>query len=61
MNTYIKAQILNMTTMVKTFQQACKLAALKDDGTIDRIEEKQLKKINAAAEKFIKELEAASR
>lgn len=58
MNQYISAQILNMVTMAKTFNQSCKMAATKDDGQIDRQEEKQLKKIDAAVSKFIKELES---
>ena len=58
MNSYIQAQILNIITMTKTFEQACEMAALKDDGKISREEEKQLKKIKVAAQKFRKELEA---
>lgn len=58
MNYYIEAQITNMVAMVRTFDASCKMAALKDDGSIDRTEEKQLKKISAAAQKFIRELEA---
>lgn len=58
MNNYIKAQILNITTMTKTFEQACEMAAMKDDGKISREEEKQLKKIHAASRKFRKELES---
>lgn len=58
MNSYIKAQILNITTMTKTFEQAYEMAAIKDDGKISREEEKQLKKIKAASQKFRKELEA---
>ncbi len=58
MNSYIKAQILNITTMTKTFEQACEMAAMKDDGKISREEEKQLKKIEAASQKFRKELES---
>ncbi len=58
MNSYIKAQILNITTMTKTFEQACEMAAMKDDGKISREEEKQLKKIKAASQKFRKELES---
>ena len=61
MNTYIEAQILNMKTMVRTFEQSCKMEALKDDGTIDRAEQKALDRINKASERFIKELEAVSR
>ena len=58
MNSYIKAQILNITTMTKTLEQACEMAAMKDDGKISREEEKQLKKIKAASQKFRKELES---
>lgn len=57
MNHYINAQITNMKAMVKTFQQSCRMAAVQDDGTISREEEKLLKKINAAAERFTKELD----
>lgn len=57
MNSYIYAQIINMQTMVKTFEQACELAALKDDGKISKDEAKQIKRIKAAAQQFHKELE----
>ena len=58
MNSYINAQILNMIAMVRVFEQSCQNAATKDDGKISRDEEKQLKKIKIAAQKFIKELES---
>lgn len=58
MNTYIEMQIRNMTMMVKTFEQSCQMAATKDDGKVDKAEEKAIKKINAACQRFIKELEA---
>ena len=58
MNSYIKAQILNITTMTKTFEQACEMAEINYDGKISREEEKQLKKIKAASQKFRKELES---
>lgn len=57
MNYYIETQISNMVTMVQTFQQSCRMAALKNDGKIDKTEEKQLKKIDAAAHKFIEDLQ----
>ena len=44
--------------MVKTFEQSCQMAAMKDDSKIDKAEEKTLKKINAACQRFIKELES---
>lgn len=56
MNEYIRAQIVNMTAIVKTFETSCKMAAIKNDGIIDREEEKQLKKIDVACKKFLQEL-----
>ena len=52
MNEYMKAQITNMTIMVKTFEHSCKMAATKNDGLIDKNEERQLKKISAATQRF---------
>lgn len=57
MNFYIDAQIINMKAIVKTFEQSCRMAATKDDGKISPEEEKILKKISAASQKFIKELD----
>ncbi len=57
MNYHIDAQIINMKAMVKTFEQSCRMAATKDDGKIDPNEEKVLKKISVATQRFIKELE----
>lgn len=56
MNYHIKAQIRNMIEMTEAFKAACYLAATQDDMTIDKNEEKTLKKINAAADRFIKDL-----
>lgn len=61
MNSYIEAQIFNMKSMVKVFNQSCELAARKDDGQISKEEAKQLKQIKAAAEKFCKELDKIKR
>lgn len=61
MNQYIDAQIANMTTMTKTFEQSCKMAAMQDDGNIDRKEEKLLKRISNASAKFIAELERVAK
>lgn len=58
MNDYIKSQIVNMLSFTKTFEQACELAATKNDGKIDAAETKTLKKIKAATTKFQKELES---
>lgn len=56
MNHFIESQIKNMVTTVAVFEQACALAAMKDDGKIDPAEAKTLAKIKAAAAKFRKEL-----
>lgn len=57
MNHYINSQIMNMKAMVKVFEESCKMASMKNDGTIDKTEEKTLKRISAASHRFIKELE----
>lgn len=57
MNPYIEAQIFNIKSMVKVFNQSCEMAAIKDDGQISKEEAKQLKKIKLASEAFCKELE----
>ena len=58
MNHYIHAQILNMVAMAKIFEQGCTMAAVRDDGKTSPEEEKAIKKIKAATDKFIKELES---
>jgi len=57
MNYHIDAQIINMKTIVRTFEQSCRMAATKDDGKISPEEEKILKKISAATQRFIKDLD----
>ncbi len=59
MNYHIDAQIVNMKAIVKAFEQSCKMAAMKDDGRISPSEEKVLKKINAATQRFLKDLDKA--
>lgn len=56
MNQYIENQIENMITMAKTFEHACKMSALKNDGIIEKEEQRQLNKINKATERFISDL-----
>lgn len=56
MNSYIKMQLNTMIQYLDSFEQACQIAAVKDDGTIDKAEKKQLDKIRAAAERFRKDL-----
>ena len=57
MNSYIEAQITNVIAVVKTFERSCEMAAIKDDGRIDKAEQKKLKKISAATNRFIKQIE----
>ena len=57
MNDYMDAQVKNMIAITKTFNQSCKMSATKNDGQIDKAEAKILKKIESAAQHFIKELE----
>lgn len=56
MNNYIDMQIRNMDMILNTFVQSCEMAARKDDGKIDKAEQKQIDKIKAATNKFKKEL-----
>lgn len=55
-NQYMQAQCRNMITMIAAFSQACELAAKEDDGVLSRAEERELRKIRAAAQRFQGEL-----
>lgn len=57
MNEYIRAQITNLLVMTKTFEQSCKMAAMKEDGKVDEDESKVLKKISKVTKRYQKELE----
>lgn len=57
MNHYIHAQILNMQALCRTFEQSCTMGAKADDGQTSKSEERQLKQIKAATQRFLKELE----
>lgn len=58
---YIDAQITNIKAMLTTFEQSCKMAAMKTDGRIDKNEEKILKKISVATQKYKAELDKIMR
>ena len=58
-NVYMAAQIQNMVSILHAFRQSLKLAASQDDGKMDKREEKALRRIDAAAEKFLAELQKA--
>ena len=55
METQINTQILS----VATFRQSLEIYAAKDDGVIDREEEKIIRKVTKACMKFEKTLEKA--
>ena len=57
-NPVIEQQILNAIMFNRTFLLNCRAAALKNDGVIDRDEEKTLKKLEAAVNKYITQLDA---
>lgn len=57
MNQFIKTQIQHAITMAEIFKESCRIAALAEGGTISREEEKTLKRINAAIERYINELQ----
>lgn len=56
MNHYLKSQIENMIAMTRAFESGCHMAVMQNDGKIDKDEAKALKKVEAAAEQFIKEI-----
>ena len=58
MNAHLEMQIRNMLMFLDAFQQSCRMAAVEDDGVIDRTEAKQLKKIDAAVDRFRSDLES---
>ena len=54
MNIHIGLTITNHVTICKNFLYTLRLAALKDDGVMDKSEKKQIKKLT---HDYIKELE----
>lgn len=61
MNHLIDSQIQGIIVTLKAFNQNCKMAAIRDDQCLDKNEEKTLKKIDKATEKYIRELEKLRR
>ncbi len=56
MNTFIQIQLKYMVSSVEAFMQSCKLAATKDDGIISKEEQRILRKINRASNRYNKQL-----
>lgn len=57
MNDYMDSYITGAITYLKTFKQSLRMSALKNDGRIDRDEQKVLDKANKATDKCIRDLE----
>lgn len=56
MNIFIDAQCKHIAAMVNAFVHACEIATKKDDQAVSKEEEKTLKQIRKAAERFKKDL-----
>ena len=56
MNEHMKMQIRAMLISLGSFRNSVRVSAMKDDGMIDRIEEKTIRKIEKATEKYEKQL-----
>ena len=56
MNPYIQQQVENMVDQVETFAKGCHKAALKDDGSMDVIEQYTSATIERLSEEFVKGL-----
>ena len=57
MNDYMESYITNAITYLKTFEPSLRMAALKNDGRIDKHEQKIIDKTNKLTDKYIRELE----
>lgn len=57
MNDYMESYITGAITYMKTFKSSLRMAAMKNDGRIDRDEQKIIDKANKLTDKFIKEFE----
>lgn len=60
-NSFIKLEITQQIMNCRNFMESCKRAALKDDGKIDKKEQKQLDKLEKVTMKYRKELEKVMR
>lgn len=58
MNDSLYAYILNMKALARSLEDACYMVAAKDK-LVDRDEQKALRKISRATDKYVKALEAA--
>lgn len=61
MNSYMKSQIETMISSLNLFMESLKMSALQDDGIISKEEDKSLRKLRKATEKYKGELERAKR
>ena len=59
MNTYMSMTIKAAIGYLEAFEQAMKVAAMKDDAVTSKQEEKVLKKLNKITDKYIDELKTS--
>ena len=57
MNDYMDSYITGAITYLKTFKQSLRMAAQKNDGRIDKQEQKIIDKANKLTDKYIRGLE----
>ncbi len=57
MNTFMNTNIKATCGYLKAFVQSLRMSAMRDDGQMDKQEEKLLKKVNALTDKYIRNLE----
>ena len=58
MNTFLKAQIDNMINTLDVSETSCEMAAIQDDGVIDKKEDKALQKLKKATADYSKVLQS---
>lgn len=56
-NQFMRIHVRNMKTSLESFKLGLKLSATQDDGIIDAEEKRDMKRLEKAADKFLKELE----
>lgn len=56
MKIFVESEIIKQIEMVKNFKSNLLLSALKDDGIVDKEEQKIIDKANKLSEKYVKDL-----
>lgn len=56
-NQFMRIHVRNMKTSLQSFKLGLQLSATQDDGIIDKEEKRDMKRLEKAADNFLKELE----